>query len=160
VLKMSRSVLLADMHQDDPEGFDRMPYDTKTWTAWLTDNTSQMNADRMDGMLAVIRVWVLYIQNFWIPARAARSPSTLGVISCVPLRVATQVLEANLNACGTILQFVTTTASRVRIRNKGTLHGCTFATLHLDYISAVVCLRGNLVHGGLMQRAKFGDVAM
>jgi hypothetical protein len=83
VLKMSRSVLLADMHRDDPEGFDRMPCDTKTWTSWLTDDTSQMNADRMDGMLTVIRVWVLYIQNFWIPARAARSPTTLGVIPCV-----------------------------------------------------------------------------
>jgi hypothetical protein len=46
------------------------------------------------------------------------------------------------------------------VRNKGSLHGYTFATIHLGYISAVVCLRGNLVHGGLMQKAKFGDVAM
>jgi hypothetical protein len=56
---LSRSALLRDMHRDDAEGCVLMPCNTGTWTAWLADDPSQMTADTMELMLAVIKVRVL-----------------------------------------------------------------------------------------------------
>jgi hypothetical protein len=53
---LSRSARLADMHRIDPEGCVCLPCNTRTWTAWLTDDPSRMTADNMGLMLDVIKV--------------------------------------------------------------------------------------------------------
>jgi hypothetical protein len=53
---LSRSRLLADMHRVEPEACVRIPFDTRTWTAWLTDDPSRTTADDMELMLSVIMV--------------------------------------------------------------------------------------------------------
>jgi hypothetical protein len=53
---LSRSSRLADMNKVDPEGCVRIPCDTKTWTAWLTDDPSRMTAYNMELILSVITV--------------------------------------------------------------------------------------------------------
>jgi hypothetical protein len=53
---LSRSARLADMHRIDPEGCVCLPCNTRTWTAWLTDDPSRMTADKMGLMLDVIKV--------------------------------------------------------------------------------------------------------
>jgi hypothetical protein len=57
---LSRSALLAEIHQVDPEGCVHVPCDSKTWTAWLTDRPSQMTSSEMELMLDVMRVRFSY----------------------------------------------------------------------------------------------------
>jgi hypothetical protein len=67
---LSRSALLAEM---PPDGCVHMPCDSKTWTTWLTDDTSQMSADMMELMLAVITARLHTLKNFGcfqVPRRA------------------------------------------------------------------------------------------
>jgi hypothetical protein len=60
---LSRSALLADIHQSDQEGRARLPCDSKTWTTWLTDDPSQITAATLELGVAVIRVRILYCQE-------------------------------------------------------------------------------------------------
>jgi hypothetical protein len=53
---LSRSARLADLHKVEPEGCVSIPFDTRTWTAWLTDDPSRKTADDMVLMLRVITV--------------------------------------------------------------------------------------------------------
>jgi hypothetical protein len=59
------------MHRHDPEGFVSVPCDTRTWTAWLTDDPSRMTADDMELMLSVITVQSSYTLEPCLLARAA-----------------------------------------------------------------------------------------
>jgi hypothetical protein len=58
-----RSAVLSDMHQVDPEGCVRMPCDTKTWRAWLTDDPSRMTADTMKLFVSVVKVRPVYSRD-------------------------------------------------------------------------------------------------
>jgi hypothetical protein len=66
-----RSAVLSDMHQLDPEGCVRMPCDTKTWRAWLTDDPSRMTKDTMEMFVSVLKVRPLFTRDFWMLAGAA-----------------------------------------------------------------------------------------
>jgi hypothetical protein len=66
-----RSAVLSDMHQVDPEGCVRMPFDTNTWRAWLTDDPSRITTDKMELFLSVIQVRRSYTRDFWMLAGAA-----------------------------------------------------------------------------------------
>jgi hypothetical protein len=100
---LSRSALLRDMHRDDPEGCVIMPCDTGTWTAWLADDPSQMTADTMELMLAVIKVRFLSLKKFGC-LRAACSNTLdletdpLGATGGIPRYAAKLLHQANLNA--------------------------------------------------------------
>jgi hypothetical protein len=49
-----RSLLLAEIHSLDPEGFIRLPCDSRTWEAWHLGDTATMHEVTM--MLAVLEV--------------------------------------------------------------------------------------------------------
>jgi hypothetical protein len=66
-----RSAVLSDMHQVDPEGCVRLPCDTKTWRAWLTDDPSPMTAETIDLFVSVIKVRPLYTRDLWMLAGAS-----------------------------------------------------------------------------------------
>jgi hypothetical protein len=53
---LSRSARLAEAHRVDPDGCVRIPWDTRAWRAWLTNDPSQMTADDMELMIRVIMV--------------------------------------------------------------------------------------------------------
>jgi hypothetical protein len=84
---LSRSARLADMHRVDPGGCVRIPCDTRTWTAWLRDDPSQITAGTMDLMLSVIMVRSQYnLELVWLQVLLlARTLST-------ELRGATKIL--------------------------------------------------------------------
>jgi hypothetical protein len=63
---LSRSALLADMHQVDADGWVPVPCRSKTWTAWLTDDPSGLSPDTAELMLDVIRVRSVYTQERWM----------------------------------------------------------------------------------------------
>jgi hypothetical protein len=60
---LSRSPLLADMHELDADGRVPVPCHAKTWRAWLTDDPSELSPDAADLMLDVIRVRSVYSQE-------------------------------------------------------------------------------------------------
>jgi hypothetical protein len=60
---LSRSPLLADMHEIQADRRVRLPCDTKTWTAWLSDDPSGLPAELV---LDVIRVRSVYTQERWM----------------------------------------------------------------------------------------------
>jgi hypothetical protein len=116
---LSRSALLRDMHRDDPEGCVHMPCDTGTWTAWLDDDLSQMTADAMELMLAVIKVRVLYTQESWMLAccqlKHARPRSRSA--GCNRRYAAKLLYQANVNAHGIFFQIEETAAGFSRNTN-------------------------------------------
>jgi hypothetical protein len=63
---LSRSPLLADMHQVDADGCVSVPCHAKTWTAWLTDDPSGLPPDTAELMLDVIKVCSVYTQERWM----------------------------------------------------------------------------------------------
>jgi hypothetical protein len=63
---LSRSPLLADIHQVDADGSVSVPCHSKTWTAWLTDDPSGLPPDAAELMLDVIRVRSVYTQEPWM----------------------------------------------------------------------------------------------
>jgi hypothetical protein len=66
-----RSAVLSVMHKVDPEGCARLPCDTKTWRAWLTDDPSPMTTDTMELFVSVLKVRPLYTRAFWMLAGAS-----------------------------------------------------------------------------------------
>jgi hypothetical protein len=71
-----RSAVLSDMHRRcasgvEPERCVRMPCDTQTWRAWVTDDPSRMTADRMELFVSVIKVRPLYAWDFCMLAGAS-----------------------------------------------------------------------------------------
>jgi hypothetical protein len=66
-----RSAVLSDMHRVEPEGCVHVPCDTKTWTAWLTDDPSRLTADTMKLFASVIKVRHLYTRDVWMLAGAS-----------------------------------------------------------------------------------------
>jgi hypothetical protein len=69
---LSRSARLADMYRVDPEGCVSIPCNSRTWTAWLTDDPSRMTADNMELVLSVIRVRSSYTLEPCMLARTSR----------------------------------------------------------------------------------------
>jgi hypothetical protein len=63
---LSRSPLLADIHQVDANAPVPVPCHAKTWTAWLTDDPSGLSPDAAELMLDVIRVRFVYTQERWM----------------------------------------------------------------------------------------------
>jgi hypothetical protein len=51
---LTRSPLLADMHQVDADGWVPVPCRAKTWTAWLTDDPPGLSPDVAELMLDVM----------------------------------------------------------------------------------------------------------
>jgi hypothetical protein len=74
---LSRSARLSDMHRVDPEGGVRVPCDTRTWTAWLADDPSQMTADNMELIFDVIKVQSSYTLHHCMYSSAAAGLITL-----------------------------------------------------------------------------------
>jgi hypothetical protein len=63
---LSRSPLLADIHQEDADGLVSVPCNASTWAAWLAD-------DPLALMLDVIKVQTVYTQERWMLACATGS---------------------------------------------------------------------------------------
>jgi hypothetical protein len=118
-IALSRSALLRDMHRDDPEGCVHMPCDTGTWTAWLEDDPTQMTADAMELMLAVIKVRVLCTQELWMLAccqlKYARPRDRS--VGCNRRYAAKLLYHANVNAHGFFFQIAETAAGFSRNKN-------------------------------------------
>jgi hypothetical protein len=87
-----RSAVLSVMHKVDPEGCARLPCDTKTWRAWLTDDPPPMTTDTMELFVSVIKVRLYTLEPFGC-LRVPRLARSLGYRQG---RAATLLFEANV----------------------------------------------------------------
>jgi hypothetical protein len=110
-----RSATLSKMHQGDPGGCVSLRFDSQTWIAWLTDNSSQMTTDTIELLVSVIEVRPLYARDFWMLA---------GASTCSLPWVCGNTLLLEANAKHHLIIFHCGNSTKSRITNKVEGHGC------------------------------------